>query len=212
MLRYGPVTSSFFTEHPMPRRQPLPVFFAITLVTSILALVPRVNAAEEENRPPEMKVLDRWVGEWDMEASIKANDFLPQGSKSTFKTSIAWTVNGRLLRCDAQGQGAQGERKFKDAFSWMITFDPRAKSYTSVVFWANVGGGGDDWGGGQSGAGQWDEKAQTMTIRTVEPNSGIVTSSVTVWADAHTHSFVTTVTDPTGKVMMEMSGKAKRRK
>ena len=197
----------------MPLRQPLPGLFGIIFVTSILAaLVAPANAADEENRSPELKVLDRWVGEWDMEASIKPNDFLPQGSKSTYKTSIAWTVNARLLRCDAQGQGAQGERKFKDAFSWMITFDPRAKSYTSVVFWANVGGGGDDWGGGQSGAGQWDEKARTMTIRTVEPNSGIVTNSVTVWSDADTHSFVTTVTDSTGKVLMEMSGKAKRRK
>jgi hypothetical protein len=197
----------------MTLRQLLPVVFGMIFVTSILALAARrVNAAEEENRPPELKVLDRWVGEWDMEASIKPNDFLPQGSKSTFKTSIAWTVNGRLLRCDAQGQGTQGERKFKDAFSWMITYDPRANSYISVVFWANVGGGGDDWGGGERGVGQWDEKAQTMTIRTVDSNTGVVSSSVTVWSNADTHSFVTTVTDPTGKVVMEMSGKAKRRK
>jgi hypothetical protein len=182
------------------------------VVASILAPVARVNAAEEENRPPELKPLDRWVGEWDMEATIKPNDFLPQGSKSTFKTSIRWTVNGRLLRCDAQGQGAQGDRKFKDAFSWMITYDPRAKSYTSVVFWANVGGGGDDWGGGQPGAGQWDEKTQTMTIRTVDPKDGVISTSVTTWTDADTHSFVTTITDATGKVFMEMSGKAKRRK
>jgi len=196
----------------MTLRQPLPVLFATILVALILAPCARVNAAEEENRPPELKPLDRWVGEWDMEATIKPNDFLPQGSKSTYKTSIAWTVNGRLLRCDAQGQGAQGERKFKDAFTWMITYDPRAKSYTSVVFWANVGGGADDWGGGQPGAGQWDEKTQTMTIRTVDPKDGVISTSVTIWADADTHSFVTTITDATGKVFMEMSGKAKRRK
>jgi hypothetical protein len=196
----------------MTFRQPLPVLFGMIVVASILAPVARVNAAEDENRPPELKPLDRWVGEWDMEATIKPNDFLPQGSKSTFKTRIAWTVNGRLLRCDAQGQGAQGERKFKDAFSWMITYDPRAKSYTSVVFWANVGGGGDDWGGGQPGVGQWDEKTQTMTIRTVDPKDGVVSTSVTIWSDADTHSFATTITDATGKVFMEWSGKAKRRK
>jgi hypothetical protein len=182
------------------------------IVAAVFAPAARVRAAEEENRPPELKPLDRWVGEWDMEATIKPNDFLPQGSKSTYKTSIGWTVNGRLLRCDAQGQGAQGERKFKDAFTWMITYDPRAKSYTSVVFWANVGGGADDWGGGQPGIGQWDEKTQTMTIRTVDPKDGVISTSVTIWADADTHSFSTTITDATGKVFMEWSGKAKRRK
>ena len=169
-------------------------------------------AAAAADRPAELKVLDRWVGEWDMEASIKPNEFMPQGSKSTYATTIRWAINGRFLRCDAEGSGSQGDRKFKDAFMWVASFDPNLKAYTSTVFWANVGGGGPDmWGGGLRGVGKWDEAAKTLTIVTNHDN-GVVDTSVTTWADADHHGFVSSMKDQAGKVVMEMSGKATRRK
>src|SRR6184192_3950124 len=67
-------------------------------------------AAEETDRPAELKALDRWVGEWEMEVSVKPAAWLPQGSRSTFKASPRWTLNGRVLQCDANGEGAAGER------------------------------------------------------------------------------------------------------
>jgi hypothetical protein len=189
---------------------------SLAVVAGMILLVAtlswRASAAEDETRPAEFKVLERWIGEWDMEVSVKPNEFLPQGSRSTFKATIGWAVNNRFLRCDAQGQGTQGERKFKDAFTWICTFDPRAKNYVSTVFWANVGGGGDDWGTSPRGTGQWDEKAQTFTTRSVDPDSGIVSSGVTTWHDPDTHSFVNKVIDANGKVIFEMSGKCKRQK
>src|SRR3954469_613395 len=122
------------------RRTAFPVVVACVLVTAFFGVPARVTAAADNDaadRPAELKVLDRWIGEWDMEASVKPNEFFPQGSKTIFKTTIRWAINDRFIRCEAEGNGAQGERKSKESFSWVCTWDPNAKSYTSVVFWAN---------------------------------------------------------------------------
>jgi hypothetical protein len=202
---------NYYKEQIMTIRRWL-VCVALVLVGIVTLGAEKV--AEEDNRPAELKVLDRWVGEWDMTAEIKPTDFLPQGSKSTFKMTIKWAVNGRFIRCDAEGEGAQGNVKFKDAFMWIATFDPMMRAYTSSVFWANVGGPGGPnmWGGGQQGGGKWDEQAKTLTIMSTDKDAGIGTTSVTKWIDADTHEFVSTMTDGNGKVFMEMIGKAKRRK
>ena len=107
--------------------------------------------AARDERPGGLKVLDRWVGEWDMEVVIKPGALNPEGTRSTFRMTTAWTLNGRVLRCDSAGEGTAGAQKFKDAFTWICTFDPRAGNYVSTVFWSNVpppggGGGGDGRG------------------------------------------------------------------
>jgi hypothetical protein len=186
------------------------------MFVAVLGLVSTLRGAEpvEADRPVELKPLDRWIGEWDMEASVKPTEREPQGVRSTFRTSIAWAVNGRFLRCDAQGSGQAGERKFKDAFLWIATYDPSLKAYTSTVFWANVTTptGPSFWGGGIRAVGDWDEKAKTLTSKAVDPGNGWTMATVTTWTDADTHGFVSTLTDAQGKVMMEMSGRATRRK
>jgi hypothetical protein len=192
----------------------LPSVAAFLLVT-LLILAAQVGAADNDAaaRPPELTVLDRWVGEWDMEAQIKSNAFFPAGSKSTFKATIRWAINDRFVRCEADGSGSQGERKFKDAFSWVCTWDPNSKTYVSVVFWANVAPGGDaQWGGGDRATGTWDEAAKTLTTRSGDLGGGMRSKGVTKWIDADHHEFVTRLTDANGKLVMEMAGKAARRK
>jgi hypothetical protein len=180
---------------------------------AILVLISRpagvTAAAEEADRPAELKALDRWVGEWEMEVSVKPAAWLPQGSRSTFKASTRWTLNGRVLQCDANGEGTAGERKFKDAFTWIITYDPGARTYVSTVFWSNVPG---NWGGGMRATATWDERAGTLTTRAVDADSGVTSAGVTTWVDADTHEFVSTAKDRNGQVLMEMTGKAKRKK
>src|SRR6267142_3908583 len=82
------------------------------------------RAAEDEGRPAELKVLDRWVGDWDMEVTVKPGAANPQGSKSMFKSGIRWALNDRFLICEAKGEGTSGEHKFADAFIWICTHDP----------------------------------------------------------------------------------------
>jgi hypothetical protein len=185
---------------------------AVVFVVGMIG-VGAVKAAEEEGRPAELKVLDRWVGDWDLEITVKPSAEMPQGSKSTYKSVIRWALNDRFIKCEAQGEGTAGERKFADAFMWIITHDPRSKNYTSTVFWSTVASGeAGMWGGGQPGIATWDEKEQMMTTRTQERDSGNLGIAVTQWIDKDTHRFVQSITEKNGKVLVEMSGMARRRK
>ena len=185
-------------------------FFGSIVLTLALAR-PGALAANEDNRPPEFKVLDRWIGQWDLDVTVKPGQVNPQGSHSTFRQNVSWTLNNRFMRCDAEGQGESGERKFKDAFTWIATYDPQQMTYTSSVFWSNVSepGGPSVWGGGAQGTGKWDEQAKTFTVTTVQGN--IETVSVTKWTDDDHHEFTSTITDHDAKkVVLEMTGKARR--
>lgn len=189
--------------------------FVLILVAALLCAPPALRVADAEkdkDRPAELKPLDRWVGQWDMEATMKANEFNPQGGKSTFTSTIKWGINGRFLQCDAVGEGVSGDRKFKDAFTWTCTWDQHLSAYASVTCWANVGGGGDFWGMTDRATGQWDEAAKTLTLKSTDAANGTTMTSVTTWADADNHSFVSRMTDGNGKVVMEMTGKCKRKK
>jgi hypothetical protein len=170
-------------------------------------------SAQETSRPPELKVLDRWAGEWDVEITVKPNRNLPQGGKSTYLSVGKWVLNDRIMRVEAQGQGQSGDRKFKDGFSWNVTHDTNLKAYASVTLWSNVATDGSaSWGISPALTGTWDEKEQTLAMRQEDTNSGIITISVTQWIDPDNHKFAMSTTDGQGRVLMEMSGSAKRRK
>ena len=83
--------------------RPLAAVVSGTILIATMLATGGVTAAANDDRPAELKVLNRWVGEWDMEVIVKPGDAVPQGSKSTFRATIRWTVNDRILQCDAQG-------------------------------------------------------------------------------------------------------------
>jgi hypothetical protein len=184
-------------------------FFAMIFVSD-------VRAADDAARPPEFKVLDRWVGDWDLEITVKPNPQNREGSRSTYTSQIRWAVNDRFLHCEAKGQGIAGDRKTVDAFMWIMTHDPQTKAYSSAVFWANAepgtAGGAGYWGTIAGGVGTWDEKEQMMSIRSEDMASGMVTLSVTQWIDKDNHRWVQSLTEKNGNVVVEMSGTGRRRK
>jgi len=184
----------------------------LAAVTSLLVMIGArwVFAADDAARPAEFKVLDRWVGDWDVEITVKANAQNPQGHKANYTSQIRWALNDRFLRCEAKGQSMDGDQKIAEAFMWIMTHDPQSKEYASSVFWSTVpAGAAGYWGGGQSGVGTWDEKEQMMSIRSEDKN-GIVTLSVTQWIDKDTHRWVQSLTEKNGNVVVEMSGMGKR--
>src|SRR5688572_10886260 len=189
--------------------------FAFTFAFGIIAAppLPPLRAADDAARPAEFAVLDRWLGEWDLEMTIKPNRQNPQGRKATYQSTVRWTLNDRFLRCEGQGQGMDGDRNMAQAFMWNITFDTQAGKYISATLWSNVTPGTSGyWGGGQRGVGTWDEKEQIMTIRTEDKEGGLVTLSVTQWIDKDNHRWVESTTQKDGNVVLEISGVGKRRK
>ncbi|HEV8378050.1 MAG TPA: DUF1579 family protein [Tepidisphaeraceae bacterium] len=185
---------------------------AVGFVLGMIAAAPPLRAAEDAARPAEFKVLDRWVGDWDLVITVKPNAQAPQGHKATYKSQVRWALNDRFLRCEAQGEGMDGDQKIAEAFMWIITHDPQSKAYSSTVFWSNVPAGATGyWGIVPSGVGTWDEKEQMMSIRS-EDKQGMVTLSVTQWIDKDTHRWVQSLTEKNGNVVMEMTGMGRRRK
>ena len=185
---------------------------AVAFLFAMSAAAP-LYAAEDAARSAEFKVLDRWVGDWDLEITVKPNAQAPQGHKATFKSQVRWALNDRFLRCEAKGEGADGDQKIAEAFMWIITHDPQRKAYTSTVFWSNVpAGAAGSWGTVPSGVGTWDEKEQMMSIRSEDKESGMVTLSVTQWIDKDTHRWVQSLTEKNGNVVVEMTGMGRRRK
>jgi hypothetical protein len=112
-----------------------------------------VRAADDAARPAEFKVLDRWIGDWDLEITVKPNAQNRDGSKNTYKSQVRWAVNDRFLHCEANGQGAAGDRKTLEGFMWLMTFDPQKSAYSSTVFWANSESGTAAGAAGAAGAG-----------------------------------------------------------
>jgi len=185
---------------------------ALAFLFAMSAAAP-LYAAEDAARPAEFKVLDRWVGDWDLEITVKPNAQNAQGHKAIYKSQIRWGLNDRFLRCEAQGESADGDQKIAEAFMWTMTHDPQSKRYTSTVFWSNVPAGQSGyWGTVPSGVGTWDEKEQMMSIRSEDKESGLITLSVTQWIDKDTHRWVQSLTEKNGNVVVEMSGMGKRRK
>ena len=172
-----------------------------------------VHAADDAARPVEFKVLDRWVGDWDLQITVKPSTQNPQGHKATYTSQVRWGLNDRFLRCEAKGEGMDGDQKVAEAFMWVITFDRPAARYTSTVFWSNVIPGTTGyWGIVPIGAGAWDEKEQMMSIRSEDKETGMVTLSVTQWIDKDNHRWVQSLTEKNGNVVVEMTGVGKRRK
>jgi len=192
------------------RMRRISVLAALALV---MGMGVALRAGEDGVRPEEFKVLDRWVGDWDLEINVKPNAQNAQGHKATYKSQVRWMVNDRFLRCEASGQSADGDQKIAEAFMWVITHDPERKTYTSTVFWSTVPAGtAGYWGTVPSGVGTWDEKEQMMSIRSEDKATGRVTLSVTQWIDKDTHRWAQSLTEKNGNVVVEMSGMGKRRK
>jgi len=189
------------------------VMAAMALVMVMVVAAAPLRAGEEAARPAEFKVLDRWVGDWDLEITVKPNAQAPQGRKANYRSQVSWGINDRFLRCEAKGESMDGEQKIAEAFMWMITHDPQSKAYTSTVFWSNIpAGAAGYWGTVPTGIGTWDEKEQMMSIRSEDKATGMVTLSVTQWIDKDNHRWVQSLTEKNGNLVVEMSGTGKRRK
>lgn len=173
-------------------------------------------APADAGRPAEFKVLDRWIGTWDLHVTIKPCAWAKDGLNSTFVSTATWDLHGRFLRCDAKGKAsAGGGPPSDDSFLWMCTWEPQRMAYRTWVFWASAGGGenaGGHWGGAPAATATWDEATKTMTTRSEDKEAGITSVGVTRWIDADHHEFVNTFKDAAGQVMMEQVGKATRKK
>ncbi|MEX2215079.1 MAG: hypothetical protein WD768_13170 [Phycisphaeraceae bacterium] len=184
---------------------------------AFVCAVSLTQAQKEEpvaERIPELKVLDRWVGEFDAEMTIKPSVFVPDGSKTKLVVKARWVLNGRFVQSEGRGERVQGDLRQSEEYLSMMTYDRRAREYQYSFCFAVHGGGADYWGGNFDTYSEtkWDERSQTMRANIKDERTGNTVEAATHWIDNDHYEWGAVTKDKDGNVLMDQTGKGTRRK
>ena len=151
------------------------------------------------NFPPEFHILNRRVGTWSTQTTIKPGPRFPDGNESHGEEIISWSLDKKVLL----GRGTIEPGNAQNTSIW--TFDSTHKVYRSWYF--------DSFGNHPRApvTGTWNEALQTLTFRSSETEGDTHVSRMKfigndemrwngVWKDKN------------GKVVMEVVGKSIRKK
>ncbi len=148
------------------------------------------------DRPAELKVLDRMIGDWDTVSVMKPAEWTPQGDRSTAKIKREWILNGRFVMDTSTHSNG-------DESIAIIGYDAGRKTYRS--WWFNSNG---EFPRSQS-TGNWDESKQTLSYVTGLGDGKTMRSSVRL-ADPNREVWEFKVADAVGKVYLDMEITATR--
>src|SRR5689334_3347326 len=100
----------------------------LTLFSALLSIQTNpLRAADAPPKPPELKVLDKLVGEWATQITVTVADAKPQNVKTTGTSSRKWALDGRLV--EESGKSSDGGE-----FRTIVTFDANRKAYRMWYF------------------------------------------------------------------------------
>jgi hypothetical protein len=167
-----------------------------------IALLIAVSAAaafggEGPAKPPELKVLERFVGTWDVESVSKPAVWTPKEVREKFVEVRELVLDGWFL----EGKARAADRK-AGHFSWMMTYDVARKEYRIWLF--VTGGFSSQW------SGEWDEATKTLSM-TGDAGNGVTYKGTTHFIDKDHYEFRLMVTDGDGKVYQDLKNTLTRR-
>jgi hypothetical protein len=163
---------------------------ALALAFFMTASLSGAVNADDAQRSPELKVLDRYLGEWETEATVKGT-----GDKSISHQSRKWSRQGKFVLSEELELATKKESHF------LVTYDPKVKQYRSCFINEDVA---------VPLLGTWDEKSQTMHWKSADvPYQHDMVQHFTAKDRAE---WTMTVTSPEGKIVLEISAKQTRRK
>jgi hypothetical protein len=178
----------------------------VALVLSASLILGSTAVAEPPQGPskpiPELRVLDHWVGAWDVELTVKPNADVPKGMHAKGTVTAEWILQGRFLQQIGDlepGDGSPG-MQVKN----LMTYDPRKKVYRSWMFFSS--------GLVIESEGTWDERSRRLTSTSRDAERGTTTTTQATFAEDGTESWSMISKDRTGKVVEETIGKNTRRK
>jgi hypothetical protein len=175
-------------------------YTTLAIVVLIASRLPEAVRAEDRAPPPaELKLLDQMVGTWDEVVTNTATEWTPKAGRSTSVTKKRWSLGSRLIRMEGIWKPDKTE------FISFLTYDAATKEYRNWYF----DSGGSIPRGIMRGA--WDPKTRTMTW-TGTDEFGNKSVGKTKIVDKNTHEWTVVVTDPNGKVMLNLRAKNTRRK
>lgn len=147
-------------------------------------------------KSPELKVLDRYVGNWNTEIVNKVSERNPKEVRVSGTLTNEWVLDGRFMQM--RGKSSTGVENIQ-----MRTYDSQKKQYRAWLF--------DSTGTAASSIGQWHEQTKTMTWKGDQGN-GITAISPVRFVGDDTIEWKLGARNEEGKVFMDMEGTFKRRK
>ena len=146
--------------------------------------------------PPETKILEKLVGTWETEATVKVAEWTPKEVKATGSIKCEWTLGGRFV----QGKGIDSVTPEVQTH-W--TYDANKKAYRLWFF--NSAGAVVEW------AGDWKPESKSLVLKQSMDN-GIIDTFTARFADANTIEFTSEAKGKDGKIYFAFEGKWTRRK
>lgn len=163
-------------------------------------LSPAVGRSQEPGKPgPELKVLEQMIGTWDEVVTQKPAGWTPDGGRQAAVSKKAWALGGKFLRMEGTWNPGKTE------YTSYLTYDPDTKGYRHWYF-----DSGNSFPRGTV-RGTWDEKTRTLTWAETD-EAGNKSVGKTKIIDNDTHEWTVVVTDPAGKLMLDLHSKNTRRK
>ena len=171
----------------------------VIVVIGLCAVVSAAVALGGEGipKPPELKVLDRFVGTWDAESVSKPAVWTPKEVREKYVEVREMVLDGWFV--ESKGRTADGK---VDSTLWMMTYDLASRQYREWLF--VTGGFSIQWGG------QWDEATKTFSF-TGDAGNGITSKLTAQFIDKDHIEFRIVAKDNDGKVYQDMTGKLTRR-
>ena len=150
--------------------------------------------ARPEPRAPQLKVLERLRGTWDVTVTTRA----PQAGTMTYVEAYEWVLDQRFLR----GETSQKSDGTHDIF--MATYDPVAKGYR---FWMFSSAGSSV----ELPKGTWDEKTQSMEWKS-PPQMDVSFRGQWIFPDKDSRRWTAVLKDWKGNIILDAVGTATRRR
>jgi hypothetical protein len=147
---------------------------------------------------PELKVLQRFVGSWEWEVVLQPAEWTPEKTMMTGTAKVEWILCGRMI----QDKGILAPGNLHGLT--LMAYDSENKVYQQ---WWFASDGNIPRG---EIRGKWDEATQTFTWRERRSN-GITSTKTDRFIDKDTLERTMVFKDRTGKVLLDMKAKAKRK-
>lgn len=170
---------------------------AIAILAAATCCLGYQSSAAEPATPPELKLLERFVGTWDCEVVVKPAVWTPKEKREKSVEDNEMALDGWFLR------GTSKTTDGKTNAILMNTYDPVKKEYR---IWRFTPGGSYE-----ELTGQWDETTATLTIAT-DLWRGITQKAAFHLIDKDHREYHVVAKDGDGKVYLDVQGTVTRRK
>jgi hypothetical protein len=151
-------------------------------------------ATKETPKPPELKVLEKLIGNWTSECTEQQQG---KETRLTATMTVEWILDGHFVQCWGT-RNPEGTKNLQ-----IIGFDSVKKEYCAYFF---------DSSGSTIGpaTGHWDEDSQTLTWR-VNPQNDVLFLNKIHFIDNDTSEWRMVASRKDGTVLFEQQGKSLRK-